>query len=326
MKRTVTLCCVLLTLTASVCAQVPGRQPSPPAPPDHGGKIESTYDGFAHETVVALGRMSVTCEAVRGLQSRLKGFCVSLQAALHCPGKQLDYVRHATLRLTFASKDWDDRHPADQRELSAVADGETLRLGRMTLVSNAVGENWLAEVSKEVLEISVPYEAFLKLSRASYVELSVGRMAFALRDKNIAALRDLGNRVKLPRPQGAALPRPQSAAPHSGANETLVRAFEQRISSVQVEGQGVVRRVLPDDNDGSRHQRFVVALSSGQTLLVAHNIDLAPRVVGLREGDAVSFSGEYEWNAKGGVIHWTHRDPQNHHPAGWIKHNGEVYQ
>jgi hypothetical protein len=84
--------------------------------------------------------------------------------------------------------------------------------------------------------------------------------------------------------------------------------------------------VLSDDNDGSRHQRFVVALASGQTLLISHNIDLAPRVVGLRKGDVVSFSGEYEWNAEGGVIHWTHHDPRKRHPAGWIKHDGKVYQ
>jgi hypothetical protein len=112
----------------------------------------------------------------------------------------------------------------------------------------------------------------------------------------------------------------------SGGDEALARAFEQRTSNVQVEGQGVVRRVLSDDNDGSRHQRFVVALSTGQTLLIAHNIDLSPRVVGLREGDAVSFSGEYEWNPGGGVIHWTHRDPGKRHPPGWISHNGVVYQ
>ncbi len=112
----------------------------------------------------------------------------------------------------------------------------------------------------------------------------------------------------------------------SGSDEALARAFEQRTSNVQVQGQGVVRRVLSDDNDGSRHQRFVVALASGQTLLIAHNIDLAARVVGLRKGDVVTFSGEYEWNAEGGVIHWTHRDPSKRHPAGWIKHNGEVYQ
>jgi len=112
----------------------------------------------------------------------------------------------------------------------------------------------------------------------------------------------------------------------SGSDEALARAFEQHTSNVQVEGQGVIRRVLSDDNNGSRHQRFVVALSSGQTLLIAHNIDLAPRVVGLREGDIVAFSGEYQWNAEGGVIHWTHRDSSKRHPPGWIRHNGEVYQ
>jgi hypothetical protein len=93
-----------------------------------------------------------------------------------------------------------------------------------------------------------------------------------------------------------------------------------------VKGDGVFQRMLADDNDGSRHQRFVIALASGQTLLIAHNIDLAPRVEGLREGDKVSFSGEYQWNPTGGVIHWTHRDPNGHHPAGWIKHNGKTYQ
>jgi hypothetical protein len=122
----------------------------------------------------------------------------------------------------------------------------------------------------------------------------------------------------------APVPPPTRILP--GSDEALARAFEQRKSNVQVEGQGVVRRVLSDDNDGSRHQRFVVALSSGQTLLIAHNIDLSPRVVGLREGDIVSFSGEYEWNADGGVIHWTHRDPGKRHPPGWIRHNGEVYE
>lgn len=119
---------------------------------------------------------------------------------------------------------------------------------------------------------------------------------------------------------------PQPAGAVSGSDEVLARAFEQRTSNIQVEGQGVVRRVLADDNDGRRHQRFILALASGQTLLIAHNIELAPRVVGLREGDAVSFSGEYEWNAQGGVIHWTHRDPRKRHPAGWLKHNGEVYK
>ena len=111
-----------------------------------------------------------------------------------------------------------------------------------------------------------------------------------------------------------------------GSDEVLARAFEQHASNLQVEGQGIVRRVLSDDNDGSQHQRFVVALGSGQTLLISHNIDLAPRVVDLREGDTVSFAGEYKWNAEGGVIHWTHRDPSKRHPPGWLRHNAEVYE
>lgn len=118
----------------------------------------------------------------------------------------------------------------------------------------------------------------------------------------------------------------RSSRARSASDEVLARAFRQRTSNIQVEGRGVVSRLLSDDDDGSRHQRFIVALASGQTLLIAHNIDLAPRVAGLRTGDVVSFSGEYEWNARGGVIHWTHRDPQGRHPAGWIKHNGKIYR
>ena len=192
MKRTVTLCCVFVTLAAAVCAQDTSQAP---APPDHGGKIETNYDGFAHETIVELKRMGVTCEKGKA-SSIVKGLCVSLRATLHCPGRQLDYVRRATIRLTFEAKNWDSRHPPNERQLSAVADGETIRLGRMTLVSQGVSEGWLAEDNKETLEVSVPYEVFLKLARAEYVEMSVGKTTFALRDKNIAALRDMGNRVR----------------------------------------------------------------------------------------------------------------------------------
>lgn len=206
MKSIFTLCCVCLTLSAAVCAQSDrGRDARPqqpaaapaPLPLEHGGKIETNYDGFEHETVVALRKMRVACANAEG-SGELKNVCVSLQAALHCPGKQLDYVRRATIRLTFEAKDWDRGHPPNERDLTAVADGETIRLGRMTLMSKAVGEGWVAEEMKETLEAAVPYAAFLKLARASYVEFSVGKTTFALRDKNVAALRDMNNRVKLP--------------------------------------------------------------------------------------------------------------------------------
>ncbi|HDI3242838.1 TPA: DUF3465 domain-containing protein, partial [Vibrio cholerae] len=109
------------------------------------------------------------------------------------------------------------------------------------------------------------------------------------------------------------------------ANDAVLQqAYQSQQSDLQVQGFGQVAKVLPDDNDGSRHQKFILKLNSGQTLLVAHNIDLAPRIPNLKVGDSVEFYGEYEWNKKGGVLHWTHKDPQNRHAHGWLKHNGQV--
>lgn len=109
-------------------------------------------------------------------------------------------------------------------------------------------------------------------------------------------------------------------------NARIEQAFREGLSDQQLSGAGTVVKVLRDDNRGSRHQRFLLELPSGLTLLVAHNIDLAPRIDGLREGDDVQFFGEYEWNDKGGVIHWTHHDPAGRHPDGWLQHQGQRYQ
>ena len=104
------------------------------------------------------------------------------------------------------------------------------------------------------------------------------------------------------------------------------QAFENRQSNVQVSGRGEVIKLLTDDNKGSRHQRFLLRLASGRTLLISHNIDLAPRIETLKIGGDVEFFGEYEWNDKGGLVHWTHDDPQGRHVDGWVKYEGRVYQ
>ena len=108
--------------------------------------------------------------------------------------------------------------------------------------------------------------------------------------------------------------------------QQIKAAFDNQQSDVQVAGTGEVTRMLSDDNEGSRHQRFIVTLPTGQTVLVSHNIDLAPRIDALRQGDQVSFYGEYEWNPQGGVVHWTHHDPAGRHPGGWIEHEGRRYE
>ena len=109
-------------------------------------------------------------------------------------------------------------------------------------------------------------------------------------------------------------------------DDPIAAAYESRASAPPVSGRGHVTRVLGDDSLGDRHQRFILELDSGQTILIAHNIDLAPRIEALREGDLVEFSGEYEWNDKGGIVHWTHHDPQGQHPGGWLRHEGRTYE
>ncbi len=150
-------------------------------------------------------------------------------------------------------------------------------------------------------------------------------------------------------PQAASTPyhrQGQAALPDGGIGVL----YEGRYVECMVEAQGVIQRILPDDNDGSRHQRWIVELATGATVLLVHNIDLAPRVP-VEEGDRIAFAGEYEWNDRGGVVHWTHHNPDGMrvkfdvvwddgaarprrvsnppwepHPGGWIEHRGQRYE
>lgn len=107
---------------------------------------------------------------------------------------------------------------------------------------------------------------------------------------------------------------------------TVEQAFEQQRSDVQLHIEAQVIQLLPDDLDGNRHQKFIIKTPTGQTILVAHNVDLAPKIPDLNVGDTVKIFGEYEWNNKGGIIHWTHHDPARQHPDGWIEHQNRRYQ
>ncbi|MEO1590404.1 MAG: DUF3465 domain-containing protein [Cyanobacteria bacterium J06632_22] len=109
--------------------------------------------------------------------------------------------------------------------------------------------------------------------------------------------------------------------------EDITDAYHNGISDVMVEADGTVDRLLSDDTVGSRHQRFILRVGPRHTVLIAHNIDpdIGSRVDNIQVGDTVHFRGEYEWSELGGILHWTHRDPDKEHPDGWIEHNGVRY-
>ncbi len=109
-------------------------------------------------------------------------------------------------------------------------------------------------------------------------------------------------------------------------SSTLTNAINNKKSDVIVQTKATVIKILKDDLEGHKHQKFIVKIPTGQTILVAHNIDLAPRIPNLKKGSHIELKGEYEWNNKGGIIHWTHDDPNNHHTHGWIKFNNKLYK
>jgi len=163
----------------------------PQQPINHGGKIESRYDGVAYETLMRLRKMKVNCGGFK--DNFTKDGCVSIEVVLHCPGTQVSHVGSVTIQVIFDTKRWDQSHAPDQRELTAVADAETLKLGTMRLVPK--GDTVMQETMTETLETTVSYKVFKKIAQSQSLELQVGPSLVALKEKNLLALKDLDSRV-----------------------------------------------------------------------------------------------------------------------------------
>lgn len=146
-----------------------------------------------------------------------------------------------------------------------------------------------------------------------------------LRAKN---LRQSGRAVvsasakRVERTKSRPAPRIQRASPELASAARLRELHAQQRKRVWLQIKGRVVKVLPDDNEGHRHQRFLVAVARDVTLLIAHNIDLAKRAP-IARGAHVHIRGRYEANSRGGVVHWTHHDPNGRRRGGWIDVGGE---
>jgi hypothetical protein len=107
------------------------------------------------------------------------------------------------------------------------------------------------------------------------------------------------------------------------SSENISKLITNKVSGKIITVNAKVVSILSDDKQGDRHQRLILKVGNN-TLLLAHNIDIAQRIP-VKKGDLIEVHGEYEWNPKGGIIHWTHRST-NYHEDGWIKHNNKKYQ
>lgn len=112
----------------------------------------------------------------------------------------------------------------------------------------------------------------------------------------------------------------------SKSHKTLQNYYNNKVSGKMITVSAQVDKVLSDDLHPPRHQRFIIRLNNNLTVLVAHNTDLAPRVQSIQAGQQIKVTGQYEWNGKGGVIHWTHHDPQGRRDGGQITYKGKIYR
>ncbi|MDG0817890.1 DUF3465 domain-containing protein [Bdellovibrio svalbardensis] len=105
----------------------------------------------------------------------------------------------------------------------------------------------------------------------------------------------------------------------------IVRAVEGKKRVNFVEGSGmVVIQLLPDDNSGLKHQKWVVRLSNGKLMQAVYNSDMCPRVP-IKVGDVVAMGGMFLWTEVGAMLHWLHHDPRGNRPDGYVMVNGTYY-
>jgi hypothetical protein len=115
----------------------------------------------------------------------------------------------------------------------------------------------------------------------------------------------------------------------TGSNAAVYEAWQSGRSHVEVTASGSVARVLGERSGPSgMHEGFLLHLRGseghGLTVRIEDNVDLTGPIP-LRAGDDVTVRGEYIYDSRGGLIHYTHRDPRGHHPGGFVRVNGRLY-
>ena len=117
----------------------------------------------------------------------------------------------------------------------------------------------------------------------------------------------------------------QSSPAQSIDQSQLLQAQAARARKVELMFSARVKKILPDDTKGLPHQRLLLDVENGSTVLLAHDIKYAPKVP-VQVGDVIVVKGEYVWNRKGGVVHWTHRSDTPRHEGGYIEFSGQRYE
>ena len=121
-----------------------------------------------------------------------------------------------------------------------------------------------------------------------------------------------------------------AAASDTSSNAAVYDAWRFHRSRVEVTASGAVARVLgAREGRSGAHLGFLLHLAGsegrGLTVRVEDNLDLTGPIP-LSEGEFATVRGEYVYDPRGGLIHYTHRDPRGRHDAGYVQAGGRIYQ
>ncbi len=121
----------------------------------------------------------------------------------------------------------------------------------------------------------------------------------------------------------------QPASSPDVENGRVYDAFLSQRSHFEVTASGKVARLLGTRAGRvGRHEGFLVRLEGpaghGLTVKVEDNVDLTGPIP-LAAGDDVVIHGEYIFDRRGGIVHWTHHDPRGRHEPGFVEVHGHRY-
>jgi Protein of unknown function (DUF3465) len=126
----------------------------------------------------------------------------------------------------------------------------------------------------------------------------------------------------------ACAPAGQSSGSDAG-NGAVYQSWAQQRSNVEVTASGSVAKVLGTRRGPSGvHTGFLLHLRGaegrGLTVRVEDNVDLTGPIP-IRAGDDVEVRGEYIYDPRGGLIHYTHRDPRGRRAGGYVRIGNRMY-
>src|SRR5579871_4354653 len=117
-------------------------------------------------------------------------------------------------------------------------------------------------------------------------------------------------------------------SPDAG-NAAVYDAWRAQRSTVEVTATGSVARILGTQLGRSgEHEGFLLHLRGpeghGLSVKVEDNVDITGPIP-LQTGDDVEVRGEYIYDPRGGILHYTHHDPRGRHSSGYVKVRGRLY-